>query len=65
MMTVGTSVTTVVCPMSGIPSDDGKCGRIHERCATCGWNPAVNRERRVALRKMAAAGKLKEWGKTA
>ena len=35
------------------------------QCGSCGWNPKVNRERRNTLRRMAAEGRLREWGRDA
>lgn len=33
-------------------------------CATCGWNPEVNAERRKQIHMLASRGKLREeWGK--
>lgn len=39
-----------------------KCERT---CGSCGWNPKINRERRNKIRRMAAEGRLREWGRDA
>lgn len=47
------------CRLSNIPTAvecDGKA------CASCGWNPEVNRRRRAELYQYAKEKRLHEWG---
>ena len=54
---------TIRCPLSGIITDREECASLHEECRFCGWNPLLNMLRRQELRRLAAQGKLSDWGK--
>lgn len=46
----------------------GREGALSEKCKAvecyrCGWNPAVERKRRLEIHELAGDGKLIEWGK--
>lgn len=53
----------VKCEKSGVIMDGQRCPGPSPACARCGWNPKVNLARRRRLRKLAAQGRLREWGK--
>lgn len=49
------------CRMSAVTLDaKAECGE--GCCEKCGWNPAVNRDRRARLRWASAHGVLHTWG---
>lgn len=46
----------------------GREGVLSEECKAvgcyhCGWNPEVERNRRLGIQRLAGEGKLREWGK--
>lgn len=47
------------CKLSDIPTAT-ECDA--KDCATCGWNPEVNRRRRAELYRYAKEKRLQEWG---
>ena len=53
----------VTCPLSGLITDQEECASLHEACRGCGWNSLLNMLRRKELRRLAAEGKLGDWGK--
>lgn len=52
------------CPLAQIEVADMRCGRVHEECKTCGWNPLVNKRRKEKIQQLSAEGKLYEWGRS-
>lgn len=51
---------TEICRMSGIPLN-GPCDG--EECDSCGWNPRVERRRKLQIYDLARKKRLFQWGK--
>ena len=63
MEALQTKRPTILCPYSGIPTDVPGCAVRHPACASCGWHPVVHACRVRQIRRLAAEGRLREWGK--